>query len=165
MNDDAQSSATAPHAAHEHPWKISDVVIFPLLALGLVAEWLWPTTLYVWRPVGLVVGLGLFVFGFWLINRAKRELDNAEQPSLPGEETTQLITTGPFARSRNPNYLGAAIAGMGGALAVDSGWLITTTLLSCLVLDFWMIRPEERYLAQKFPDGYTAYRERTRRWF
>ena len=153
-----------PNAAHTHPWKISDVVLFPLAALGLLAEWLWPGMLYLWRPAGIVLGLALFIFGFWLIGRSKKELDARAQPSLPGEPTTELVTTGPFAWSRNPNYLGAILAGLGGALALDAPWVIAATLLSAVILEVWMIRPEERYLAEVFGEGYAAYRARTRRW-
>lgn len=153
-----------PKAAHSHPWKISDVVLFPMAALGLFAEWLWPGTLYLWRPVGVVVGLALFVFGFWLIGRSKRELDRRDQPSLPGTPTTELVTTGPFAWSRNPNYLGAGLAGLGGAIGLDAPWLIGATLVAALILDVWMIRPEEAYLEAEFGETYREYRRRTRRW-
>lgn len=167
MTDDLPKSTTPEptEGAHRHPWKISDVILFPLLALGCVAEWLWPGTLYLWRPAGIVLGLALFVFGFWLINRSKVALDAAGQPSLPGEATTVLVDTGPFAWTRNPNYLGAILAGFGGALVFDAPWLVAATLLSALILDLWMIRPEERYLARVFGDRYDHYRKRTRRWF
>lgn len=155
---------TQPKAAHSHPWKISDVILFPMAALGLLAEWLWPGTLFIWRPAGIVVGLTIFVFGFWLINRSKAELDARAQPSLPGESTTELVTTGPFAWSRNPNYLGAVLAGLGGALALDAPWVIGATFIAALVLEIWMIRPEERYLEGVFGKDYSAYRARTRRW-
>jgi hypothetical protein len=32
-------------AAHEHPWKLSDVVLFPALGIAIALEWLWPTEL------------------------------------------------------------------------------------------------------------------------
>lgn len=160
--------AATPHcvtAAHDHPWKISDVVIFPLLAAALAAQWFIGSTLGLPRWLGLVLGAPIFISGFWLISRSKRELDAAGQPSLPGEPTTQLVMTGPFARSRNPNYLGALLAGLGGALALGSPWVLLSTALSAVILDIWMIRPEERYLARVFGAEYTAYRQRVRRWF
>lgn len=156
--------STAGDMAHRHPWKISDVVLFPLLALGLAAEWLWPGTLFLRRPLEIVAGIVLFGGGFWLIGRSKRELDRAGQPSLPGAPTTALVTTGPFRWSRNPNYLGAILAGIGGALALDSPWLILAALVAGLVLELWMIRPEERYLEEAFGEAYRRYRRQTRRW-
>ena len=155
---------TIDSAAHSHPWKISDVVIFPLLALGLGAEWLWPTGFGFPRTPALVLGLAIAVAGFLLIYRSKQTLDRAEQPSLPGEATTRLVTTGPFRWSRNPNYLGAIIAMIGGAIAVDSLWLIAPAGLAIVILTYWMILPEERYLENQFGDVYRAYARKTRRW-
>ena len=152
-------------AAHSHPWKLSDVVIFPLLALGGLAEWLWPTGFDLPARVAFPIGLALAAAGFALIAWSKRHLDAAGQPSLPEEPTTALITTGPFAWSRNPNYLGAVIAATGGAVMAVSLWMCATAALTALILDIWMIRPEERYLAKVFGDSYAAYRARVRRWF
>ncbi|MGV6847297.1 MAG: methyltransferase family protein [Marinibacterium sp.] len=153
-----------PPAAHTHPWKISDVVIFPLLALGFVAEWLWPTGFGLWRPAGVVLGLGLFLGGFRMIARAKAAFQANDQPSLPGTPTTRLVTSGPYRYSRNPNYLGTVIAGIGGAIGLDMVWILASTLLSAVLLDIWMIRPEERYLRTTFGADYEAYAKQVRRW-
>ena len=155
----------SPNAAHVHPWKISDVVLFPLLGAALVLEWFWPTSSGLpWTICG-ALGLGICAAGFWLINRSKHELDAADQPSLPGAPTTRLITTGPFAYSRNPNYLGAMIAGIGFALLFDALLVFAALCIGGFVLEVWMIRPEERYLAGRFGTEYEAYTKATRRWF
>lgn len=151
-------------AAHEHPWKVSDVVLFPLLGLGFLLEWMFPTGFAIPRLLGLLVGGPVFAFGFWLVRRSKQELERAGQSSLPGRPTTRLVTTGPFAWSRNPNYLGAVMAVLGGALAVDSVWVMATGVLAAVVLDLWMIRPEERYLRDVFGESYADYCSRVRRW-
>lgn len=154
-----------PEAAHTHPWKISDVVLFPLLGVALLLEWPWPTAVPLWRPVGIVAGLCLMVAGFALIRASKAHLDRAGQPSLPGDPTTRLVTAGPFRGSRNPNYLGALMAVSGGALLFDSLWVAAAALASGVILDIWMIRPEERYLRRRFGAEYETYCSRTRRWF
>lgn len=107
-------------AAHSDPWKISDVVIFPGLALGGLAEWLRPTSLGLPDWLGWGLRLGLVLGGFALIQWSKRTLDAYAQPSLPGTPTTELVTNGAFARSRNPNYLGALMAVMGAAVLFGS---------------------------------------------
>jgi protein-S-isoprenylcysteine O-methyltransferase Ste14 len=117
-----------------------------------------------WAICG-ALGLGICAAGFWLINRSKRELDAADQPSLPGAPTTRLITKGPFAYSRNPNYLGAMIAGIGFALLFDALWVFAALSVGAFVLEVWMIRPEERYLAERFREENVAYTKATRRWF
>ena len=154
-----------PDAAHTHPWKLSDVVMFPALGLSILAEWLWPTelsTLPLWvrGPVAVIAISG----GQALIVAAKRTLDQARQPSLPGHPTTELVTGGPYRWSRNPNYLGAILMALGLVALANSVWFLGISFLAALVLDVWMIRPEERYLDRHFGAESTAYRARVRRW-
>lgn len=42
--------------------------------------------------------------------------------------------------------------------------MLATAALTALVLNAWMIRPEERYLTENFGEEYDAYRARVRRW-
>ncbi|MHA3980089.1 methyltransferase family protein [Halovulum sp. GXIMD14794] len=152
-------------AAHQHPWKISDVVLFPLAVLGGIAEWLWPTRIAGFPNVWLIVaGVLLALAGAGLIGWAKRTLDAGAQPNLPGVPTTELLTGGAFRVSRNPNYLGTVLIALGLGLALDSLWLLGTALVSALVLDRWMIAPEERYLSARFGETYAGYRRQVRRW-
>lgn len=152
-------------AAHQHPWKISDVVLFPLAALGGVAEWLSPTSIAGFPNAWLIVpGVAIALLGAGIIGWAKRTLDAGAQPNLPGAPTTELLTGGAFRLSRNPNYLGAVLIALGLGLALDTLWLLGTALLSALVLDRWMILPEERYLLARFGTEYEDYRRRVRRW-
>lgn len=152
------------NSAHSHPWKISDVVMFPALALAIVLEWFYPTEIGPSRWLLTPIGAVLSIAGYLLIERSKRHLDSYNQPSLPGEPTTRLVTDGPFRFSRNPNYLGAIGIALGLAIAVDSTWFLAITFVCMAILDFWMIRPEEAYLREKFGDEYTAYQLQTRRW-
>lgn len=92
-------------------------------------------------------------FGFWLISRWKREFGAAAPPSLPGVPTICLVTSGTFVRARNSNYLGAM---PGGAVAMNSPWLLLTSAVAVLILDFWRIRPEERHQAGVFGDDCDA---------
>lgn len=152
-------------AAHTHPWKISDVVIFPLLALAFLLEWFWPTHISILSsPFRIVIGLGLAISGGALIVWAKRTLDAAGQPNLPGTATTALLQDGAFGVSRNPNYLGAIVAVAGGGFLFGSLWVFAAVVISAIMLDRWMIRPEERYLASVFGSEYAQYCNRVRRW-
>ncbi|MCJ7872856.1 isoprenylcysteine carboxylmethyltransferase family protein [Phaeobacter sp. J2-8] len=164
LRQSSPSSDPRPAAAHSHPWKISDVVIFPMIALGLILEWLCPTSFGLGRAWAAVIGLAGAFAGFQLVQWSKRTLDAASQPSLPGAPTTALVTRGPFRFSRNPNYLGAVVMVTGGALALDTLWVLAAVVPVGVILDVWMIRPEEAYLQERFGDAYSAYRRRTRRW-
>ena len=127
---------TKPNSAHSHPWKISDVVLFPILGIAIAAEYLWPTVIFGFPNwVAVVVGVGLIGFGNWLIGSCKAALDAADQPNLPGIPTTRLVTDGPFAYSRNPNYLGAITMACGIALIADSWWFWGGAVLGAAILD------------------------------
>ena len=74
------------------------------------------------------------------------------------------MTDGPFAYSRNPNYLGAITMACGIALIADSWWFWGGAVLGAAILDRWMIAPEEAYLRRVFGAEYEEYAQRVRRW-
>lgn len=155
---------TDQKSAHSHPWKISDVVIFPLLAIAFLSEWLWATEIGLPRLIGVLIGGVLTCVGGALIFWTKVMFKKAAQGMGPGSAITTLITSGPFRFSRNPNYLGAGMALLGAAFLFDTLWPVATTLVTLAILDQWMIRPEEQYLSETFGQQYEAYRSRVRRW-
>ena len=83
---------------------------------------------------------------------------------LPGQATRQILTQGPFARSRNPLYVGLLALHLGLALVVPSSWALLLLPASAALLHWGAIRPEERFLTETFGDEYTAYAARVRRW-
>ena len=83
---------------------------------------------------------------------------------LPGGETTTLIDRGPFARSRNPLYLGLLAASAGVALLAGSLWALVLLPLEWALLRWGAVVPEEHYLAATFGAAYADYCRRVRRW-
>jgi protein-S-isoprenylcysteine O-methyltransferase Ste14 len=80
------------------------------------------------------------------------------------EPQSTLITTGPYAFSRNPLYLGGNVFMFFGAcllLGSPSGILLTAAHLPFVDL---FIRREEKQLDQKFGDKWRDYKKRVRRW-
>jgi len=68
-----------------------------------------------------------------------------------------LATGGPYARTRNPLYLGSLIMGVGFALAGGS-WIPGLALVGLFVLIYWpVMRREEAYLREEFGGGYSSY--------
>lgn len=151
-------------ACHSHPWKITDVVIFPGAALALMAEWLVPTSPGLPRWLEWITGLALVVFGAWLVRASKLALEGQGQPCLPGDPTTAVLTSGVYAWSRNPNYVGALAMVAGAGLALDSLWVLAAVPVIGAIILVWMILPEERYLEERFGSDYRAYCARVRRW-
>jgi protein-S-isoprenylcysteine O-methyltransferase Ste14 len=84
---------------------------------------------------------------------------------LPHRAATRLITSGPFAWSRNPIYLANTMLLIGVGLAFGIGWLVLTAPFAAGLTLLLAIKREERHLAQQFGDDWKAYAARTGRWF
>jgi protein-S-isoprenylcysteine O-methyltransferase Ste14 len=72
------------------------------------------------------------------------------------QKDKQLTTSGPYAYTRNPLYLGSLVLASGFAVAARSWWIVAIMLLMFAVIYVPVIAGEERYLRQTFPD-YDAY--------
>ena len=95
----------------------------------------------------LAVGAGLAVIVRAVVVAGQ---DDIEQPA-------RLLTTGPYAVSRNPMYVGWALLHLGLGVTVGSAW----TLLTVPAAVTWTHRDvtrEERALAEQFGEEYAAYR-------
>jgi protein-S-isoprenylcysteine O-methyltransferase Ste14 len=72
------------------------------------------------------------------------------------QKDKQLTTSGPYAYTRNPLYLGSLLLAAGFAVAARSWWVVAIMLLMFAVIYVPVIAGEERYLRQTFP-GYDDY--------
>lgn len=68
------------------------------------------------------------------------------------EKNQRLATTGPYAYTRNPLYLGSFIIASGFALAARSLWIVPILIAMFAAIYMPVIRAEEAYLAQHFPE-------------
>ncbi|MFP3853330.1 MAG: methyltransferase family protein, partial [Anaerolineales bacterium] len=130
-------------------WKWSNVPVPPQHVVGLIGGWGLDLLLD-----GGKVGLGVFgdiagglsiIIGLCLAIWSVLEVGEAEL-----ENPQELITSGPFAISRNPMYVAWTLNFIGLALLADSLWIL---LLSPLVAAYthWMdVRSEERCLEKAF---------------
>lgn len=114
------------------------------------------------RVLATGVGLasaGLLVAGASELAGAETSID-ARTPSA----ATTLVTSGVFARTRNPLYLGLT-----GLLVAHALWLGSRRALLAaggfvLVIDRCQVPAEEAALAQRFGKAYRAYCEQVPRW-
>lgn len=72
----------------------------------------------------------------------------------------ELVTTGPYRLVRHPIYAGILCAGVGTALALDWLWLVAVGLAGIYFV--YSATVEERYMTERFPDAYPAYRRSTK---
>ena len=147
-------------------WKRLDLPPIYLLATG-IAMWalhVWmpgPVLLdWPWRWLGLlpiVAGGGLAVWG-------ERQFVRAGTAVLPFRTPSALVTSGPFAFTRNPMYLGMFASLAGWSLLLGT----STPILPIPVFVWWLRRRfvlrEEVFMEQNFGESYRAYKARVRRW-
>jgi protein-S-isoprenylcysteine O-methyltransferase Ste14 len=115
-------------------------------------------------PSQRVLGAGLLLTGLGLAAWGFRTMGKAGTPVFPTEPTTALVTDGPFRYTRNPGYLGMAIAYKGLALWLGRIGPLLLLPAAVAVMEWGVIFREERYLARKFGAAYRAYRSSVPRW-
>jgi protein-S-isoprenylcysteine O-methyltransferase Ste14 len=83
----------------------------------------------------------------------------------PGTQRTDthLVTTGPYRFVRHPIYSGVLLMMIGTALAMIPIWWLVAAAAG--VYFFYSARSEERYMTERFPGDYPAYRSRTKMLF
>lgn len=107
----------------------------------------------------LVAGVAVALAGVVAFARHGTTVD----PLAP-ESTTTLVDGGVYRWTRNPMYLGMALALLG--LALWSASLPGMVLVGgfCAYITRFQIMPEERVLRGIFGEPYAAYVRRVRRW-
>jgi protein-S-isoprenylcysteine O-methyltransferase Ste14 len=80
------------------------------------------------------------------------------------KKNTELTTTGPYAYTRNPLYLGSMIIAAGFAIAALSIWVVIAAVVLFIAIYLPVVRSEEAYLHSRFPE-YEAYARRVPRFF
>jgi protein-S-isoprenylcysteine O-methyltransferase Ste14 len=107
-----------------------------------------------------VAGLVVCALGVLTFRRARTTLD----PTRPHRAST-LVTTGIFAATRNPMYLGmlCVLVGWGVYLRNPAGLLLGPPAF-VLYLNRFQIVAEERSLATAFAAEYARYAGKVRRW-
>ena len=156
--DDTPTSRVA-NPGHIRPPRI----FLAAIVLGVVGQSLWPVPL-VSRMLGVPAGIVLVVAAVGLFVSATRAFKAAGTPVPGNQAATAIVSEGPYRFSRNPIYLAFVIFQLGLALLVNSLSLVITLLPAWLLMAAVVIPREERYLMQRFPNEYAAYRATTRRW-
>jgi protein-S-isoprenylcysteine O-methyltransferase Ste14 len=134
------------------------------LVAGLIVHWFDPRRLFfstAW--FGRAVGWAALVAGILLMVWADRTLARHGEDSNIRKPTQTLVITGPFAISRNPEYVAFTGMYMGIAFILNAAWPITFLLPVLMFIRYWVIGREERYLEGLFGQKYQWYRARVRR--
>jgi protein-S-isoprenylcysteine O-methyltransferase Ste14 len=116
------------------------------------------------RPSTSVAGFVLFGVGAMFAGWGWFLFRKADTTRVPGQASTALVTWGPYRLSRNPMYLGLAVAYLGEAGILRQAWPVLVLPLVVLYLSLVVIPVEEARLREVFGGAYEAYCAKVRRW-
>ena len=104
-------------------------------------------------------GLAIAVAGAFALVRGRTTMN----PVRP-QAVRALVANGIFTRTRNPMYLGLALALAGWAANLGSVWAVPGVPIFMAYMSRFQIEPEERALRAAFGEQFEAYAQRVRRW-
>jgi protein-S-isoprenylcysteine O-methyltransferase Ste14 len=144
--------------------KWSNIPIPEACVAGLVAggilQLLFPAHIVLAAWIGHIVGWPLILLGAALALWAAVE---ARQMDISSPDA--LLTGGPYARTRNPMYVGWMLIYLGIAFAANALWILILSLPVAGYIHLVDVRREEAALERAFGEPYCDYRDRVPRYF
>jgi protein-S-isoprenylcysteine O-methyltransferase Ste14 len=136
------------------------------IILALLLDSFYPLPFAIGAARDILQGAGFFaiIAAVGLYYFAIRELNRRKTTVLPHKAASSLVTTGPFAVSRNPIYLANFVLLAGLGLLITNLWMVVAALLSAILEHVFAIKREEAHLEHKFGRAWRDYKRRVRRW-
>jgi protein-S-isoprenylcysteine O-methyltransferase Ste14 len=116
------------------------------------------------RQVTKIVGVGLLIIALFFLLRSLIQFALSKNTLVTIMPTHSLQTNGIYNISRNPMYLGLAIAYLGISCLIGNWWNIILFPFLLLIIQQYMINREEKYLERRFGQVYLDYKSKVRRW-
>jgi protein-S-isoprenylcysteine O-methyltransferase Ste14 len=144
-------------------WKWSNVPIpeahLAGLIVGIILQFIYPLYIYLqpWLRHVLgwpAVGAGIALAGWAVL--ATADMDIASPSGI--------VTSGPFAFSRNPMYVGWSMLSLGIALVASNLWILMLLPLVLFYTHRFIILKEENELLANFGEEYQRYKEEVPRY-
>ncbi len=140
-----------------------------------MAEWSRLEWAKIARRIRVPLGFVFALLYFWLARPTWRFIALGSVLILPGlliralasghvRKNEALATSGPYAYTRNPLYLGSLLIGIGFAVAARNWWVGVVLVVMFFAIYLPVIRDEEAFLRVKFPE-FAEYARRVPRMF
>jgi protein-S-isoprenylcysteine O-methyltransferase Ste14 len=137
-------------------WKWSN---FPLpeahiagTAAGIILQFLYPLRIDLFPQLGYVLAGLAFSSGTLLVVWAVTTAADVDISS-----PIRLVTSGPFAYSRNPMYVGWTLINLSIAFLSSNPWILLTTVIVFIYTHKFIILKEEQELTEHFGEPYQEY--------
>jgi protein-S-isoprenylcysteine O-methyltransferase Ste14 len=121
------------------------------------------TSFFTTKP-SIFVGIVVIVIGFVFNLPALLQFAKTKNTLVTVKPANSLQTSGIYSVSRNPMYVSLLLFYAGLAFFVGNWWTIILLPALIIVVTYFVIRPEERYLERAFGNTYLDYKGKVRRW-
>lgn len=142
-----------------------------IFLLGLLAGIGMEHMLFDWalvRPERLVwlrlLALGFAAAAGWLLVAALGGFRRKGNDPRPWREDSALVVEGIYRHTRNPMYLGMALAYVAIAAWLNTLWPLLALGPVLFTIQHYVIGREEAYLERRFGEAYRDYCAKVRRW-
>jgi len=134
-----------------------------LLSL-LVGKFVPLSTAFFQKPITQKLAAVFIFIGIMFIFPAVLRFLKSKNTLVTVLPANSLQTTGIYAYTRNPMYLGLLFMYTGIAIMLGNWWTFLFIPIVILVVTYAVIRKEEDYLERAFGQAYVDYRKKVRRW-
>lgn len=110
------------------------------------------------------IGIAAIVAGALLTTMCLVFFNSIGTGIMPDRPARRLVTSGPYAWSRNPMFVGFALMHAGAALAFESLWALLMLPVAIAITTRTVIRVEEEYMRERFGAEYDEYARWVRQW-
>jgi protein-S-isoprenylcysteine O-methyltransferase Ste14 len=137
---------------------IPEIHVFAIILSFFLRIFL-PAKIFSVNWLGHIIGWPLVVIGI---------LISVWAASAAGEiniaSPNRLITTGPYAYSRNPMYVGWTLIFLGAIFIFNALCSFGLLVIVLVYTHFFIIAPEEKFLKKKFGTQFAEYQKNVRRY-
>ena len=143
------------------PPLVAGLFAFAMWAISFVVPTVEMNTVARLTLSAATVALGSFfcLAGVVSFRRAKTTVNPLEP-----EAATALVSSGIYAISRNPMYVGLALFLLAWVMYLSSPWISIGVVGFVLYMNQFQIKPEERALKNIFGSEFISYQAKVRRW-
>lgn len=110
------------------------------------------------------IALAVVLTGLFFIFPAIWRFFKSGNTLVTVKSANSLQTSGIYAFTRNPMYLGLLLIYLGFSLCFGSWWNFLLLPVLLLIIQQYVIKREEQYLGRRFGERYFAYKKKVRRW-
>ena len=140
------------------------VLYLATLGAGLCIQAFSPQPIFHSVSLSMWLGIAFLILSSAFARWSFVVMRQASTTASPREVSTALVVDGPFRFSRNPIYVAMTGLYLGISFLANAAWPLGLLGPLLLVMHFWVVLREERYLAGQFGQPYRVYQSSVRRW-